>query len=79
MKIEVYGGGCAKCKKTLENAKKAVDELGVEAEVIPIFDKIATIKKGITDTPALVIDGKLKIAGSVPDKEDIIKLLKENL
>ena len=71
MKIEVFGIGCPKCRATEANARKAVQELGVNAEVIPVYDKTATIKRGITDTPALVIDGKLKVSGRVPEVEEI--------
>jgi small redox-active disulfide protein 2 len=77
-KIEIYGGGCAKCKATAENARKAVQELGVEAEVIPVFDKIAVIKRGLTDTPALLINGVLKVAGRIADVDEIKGLLNTN-
>jgi len=77
MKIEVYGSGCAKCKKTFNNAKEAVKELGLDAEVVSVFDKIALIKKGITDTPAVVIDGKLKFAGFVPEKDEIKETIRD--
>lgn len=76
MKIEIYGGGCEKCKATEANARKAVQDLGLKAEVIPVFDKAAAIKRGLTDTPALLIDGKLKISGRIAETEEIKKLLK---
>lgn len=73
MKIEIFGIGCPKCKATEANARKAVQELGIQAEVVPVFDKdkAAVIKRGITDTPALMVDGKLKVAGRVPETEEI--------
>lgn len=73
MKIEIFGGGCAKCKATEVNARKAVNELGIEAEVIPVFDKLAAIKRGITDTPALLVDGKLKVSGRIAEVDEIKK------
>ena len=76
MKIEVYGGGCAKCKATEANARKAVSELGIKAEVIPVFDKAAAIKRGLTDTPALLVDGALKVAGRIAEVEEIKKFIK---
>ncbi|MGQ9616683.1 MAG: thioredoxin family protein [Spirochaetota bacterium] len=75
MKIEIFGIGCPKCRATEANARKAVQELDVKAEVIPVYDKIAAIKRGITDTPALVIDGKLKVSGRIPEVEEIKKWL----
>lgn len=74
-KIEVFGVGCPKCRKTEENAKKAVEELGIEAEVVHIYDQAQMIMRGITSSPALVIDGELKVAGRVPDVDEIKELL----
>jgi len=73
MKIEILGSGCAKCNKTKEMAEKAVKEMGVEAEIVKIedFDKI--LGYGVMITPALVIDGDVKVAGKVPSVEDIKK------
>ena len=76
MKIEIYGGGCVKCKTTAENARKAVQDLAMDAEIIPVFDKKAVIKKGLTDTPALLIDGNLKVAGRIAEVEEIKGYLK---
>ena len=75
MKIEVFGVGCPKCKKTEENAKKAGEELGIDAEVVHIYDQLQMISRGITTSPALVIDGELKVAGRVPTVEEIKKLI----
>ncbi|AAM07289.1 TPA: thioredoxin family protein [Methanosarcina acetivorans] len=73
MRIEVLGSGCAKCNKTKELAEKAVKETGVDAEIVKVedFDKI--LEYGVMVTPALVIDGDVKIAGKVPSVEDIKK------
>jgi len=76
-KIEVFGVGCPKCKKTEENAKKAVKELKLDAEVIHIYDQAEMIKRGITSNPALAIDGQLKIENRVPEVEEIKKLLSQ--
>lgn len=62
MKIEVLGTGCPKCKKTYENAEKAIKELGIEAELVKVYDIIEIAKRGIFETPALAIDGEIKIA-----------------
>ncbi len=77
MKIEVLGSGCAKCNKTKEMAEKAVKEMGVEAEIVKVedFDKI--LAYGVMITPALVIDGDVKVAGKVPSVEDIKKWITE--
>lgn len=77
MKIEILGSGCAKCNKTKEMAEKAVKEMGVEAEIVKVedFDKI--LGYGVMITPALVIDGDVKIAGKVPSLDDIKKWITE--
>ncbi|MEM2205153.1 MAG: thioredoxin family protein [Candidatus Hadarchaeales archaeon] len=75
MKIEVFGMGCPKCKKTEENCRRAVKELGLKAEVTHVYDQAEMVKRGITSSPAVVIDGKLKVAGRVPEVEEIKKWL----
>ena len=71
MKIEVFGSGCAKCKKTLENAQKAVKELNIKADIITIFDLKEVVQRGISSTPALMVDGKLICSGRVPEISEI--------
>lgn len=76
MKIEVLGTGCPKCKKTYENAAEAIKELGIEAELVKVYDSVEIAKRGVFETPALVIDGEIKVAGRVPSKEEIKEMLK---
>lgn len=75
MKIQILGTGCAKCKTLTANAKKAAQELGLEAEI----EKVAAIqdimKFQILMTPGLVIDGQVRAAGRVPSTEEIKQLL----
>lgn len=77
MKIEILGTGCPKCKKTKELTKDVVNELGVSAEIIEVTDLNKIIDYGVMITPALVIDGNVKIAGKIPEKEEITKWIKE--
>jgi len=71
MKIEVLGTGCPKCKKLYELTSETLKELGVEAEIIKV-EKIADIMKyNIMITPALVINGEVKVAGRIPTKAEI--------
>lgn len=78
VKIEVFGTGCPKCRKTEENCKKAVKELGIKAEVVHIYDPAEALKRGITDSPAVVIDGKLVVGGRVPEVGEIKKWLEKH-
>ena len=74
-KIEIFGTGCPKCRRTEQNVRKAVQELGIEAEVTHVYDQLEMLKRGITNTPAVVIDGEVKIAGRVPEVDEIKELL----
>ena len=75
MRIEVLGTGCPKCKKMMENAKKAVADLGISAEISKVYDPMEIARRGILETPALVIDGTVKVQGRVPTIEELKKLL----
>ena len=79
MKIEILGTGCPKCKKLNELVEEAINELGVSAEIIKVTDINKIIDYGVMVTPALVIDGDVKIAGKIPSKQEIIKWIEEEL
>ncbi|MFA5240088.1 MAG: thioredoxin family protein [Phycisphaerae bacterium] len=75
-KIQILGTGCPKCKQLAENAEIAVKELGIEYEIEKVT-KIGDIMKfGVMITPALVVDGKVKIAGKVLSVEQLKEILK---
>lgn len=74
-KIQILGTGCAKCKTLAENAKKAVELTGVNAEIEKVEDIKEIMKFNVLMTPGLVIDGEVKAAGRVLSSEDIKKLL----
>lgn len=71
MKIEILGSGCPKCKQLEENAKKALEEAGKKADVVKITDINEIINKGVMVTPAIIIDGKLKASGRIPEVKEI--------
>jgi len=73
--IQILGPGCAKCAKLKENADKAVQEMGIEASVEKIEDINVITGFGVMMTPALAIDGEVKIVGKVPPVEEIKNLL----
>jgi small redox-active disulfide protein 2 len=75
--IKVLGPGCANCHTMEELAKKAVQELGIEAEVEKISD-IQEIMKYTMSTPGLVVNGKLKHSGKpLPNIEKVKAFIKE--
>ena len=77
MKIEVLGPGCPKCANTEVNVKKALAELNKTAEVVKVTDINAMIEKGIMQTPALIIDGKIIMQGKIPTVEQIKQLIQK--
>jgi small redox-active disulfide protein 2 len=75
MKIEILGPGCAKCRTLYENAKKALEESGKSAELVKVDDIPSIMKYGVMSTPALVIDGEVKISGKVASVAEIRGML----
>jgi small redox-active disulfide protein 2 len=73
--IQILGTGCKKCVQLAENAKQAVEEAGVDAQVEKIEDINRIVEFGVMMTPALAIDGQVKLVGKVASPEEIKKLL----
>lgn len=64
MKIQVLGSGCCTCKNLYELTKKAVEELGINAEVEYFDDLTKIIELGVMESPVITIDGKIAMLGS---------------
>ncbi len=75
MKVQVLGTGCPKCSKVAEIAEAAAKELGVEAEIVKVTDINEIMNFGVMMTPALVIDGEVKVSGKVPSLDDVKRWL----
>ena len=75
MKIEVLGTGCAKCKRLLANVQEAVKGLGAEAEVIKVDSIDELVERGVMSTPALFIDGEMRLSGRVPTVDELEKII----
>jgi small redox-active disulfide protein 2 len=75
MKIEVLGTGCMKCRRLAKNVEQAVSELGISADIVKVEDITAIIERDVMLTPALMIDGELKVSGRVADVNELKKLL----
>ena len=74
-KIQIFGSGCRKCKKLAEIAEAAAKEVGVEYEIEKITEMSEIVKFGVMTTPALAIDGEIKVAGRVPSRKQIKNFL----
>jgi small redox-active disulfide protein 2 len=75
MVIQILGMGCAKCRKLEENARQAAAELNLDFQVEKVKDLQQIMAFGVMITPALVVDGVVKVAGKVPGVEEIKKIL----
>jgi len=71
MEIKILGSGCPKCQTTEKNVKEVLAESGLNAQVDKVTDVIEIAKYGVFMTPAVVIDGKVKSVGKIPDTEEI--------
>ena len=75
MKIQILGSGCAKCRQLTAVAEQAARDMSIEYEL----EKVTDIKRyadfGVMFTPALVVDGAVKVSGRVPSLDETKKLL----
>jgi small redox-active disulfide protein 2 len=74
-KIQILGTGCAKCQKLAAVADEAARSLGLPYRLEKVTDLNDIASFGVMFTPALVVDGQVKVAGRVPSLEDTKKLL----
>jgi small redox-active disulfide protein 2 len=78
MEIKVLGPGCPKCKQLDRLVRDVVAENKIEATVTKVEDIVEIMNYGIMVTPALVINGKVVLKGSVPSKEEVLKKINES-
>lgn len=73
--LKILGTGCAKCQKLTETAEAAARELGIDYQVEKVKEINRIMEFGVMVTPALVVDGEVKVAGKVPSVEEIKAML----
>lgn len=76
MKIQILGTGCPKCKKLAENAETAARELGLDYELEKVTDINEIMAFGVMMTPAMAVDGDVKVSGKLVNPEEIKPMLK---
>lgn len=74
--VQVMGPGCAKCNETAKIVEEAIAESGVEARMDKVSDFAEIARLGVFTTPAVAINGVVKVVGKVPKKADVIAWLK---
>ncbi|MFB3853882.1 MAG: thioredoxin family protein [Vicinamibacterales bacterium] len=74
-KVQILGTGCPKCRMLTEHAEKAAAALGLECTIEKVTDIDEIIAFGVVSTPALVVDGEIKVSGRVPSVDAIKAML----
>jgi small redox-active disulfide protein 2 len=74
-KVQILGTGCAKCAALAANTEAAAKELGVAYELEKVTDLQRIMAFGVMTTPALVVDGVVKVIGKVPAPKEIKRFL----
>ena len=75
MEIKVLGPGCAKCKAAYKVVEKVVNENNLDARLVKVEDIMEMMSYGIMSTPAIVVDGDVKIKGYVPAEAEVKRAL----
>ena len=75
MKIEILGTGCPKCQALMSNVEAAVRELGLDAEITKVTDIAEITARGVMMTPALSVDGEIKLVGKLATVAELKTLL----
>ena len=73
--IQVLGPGCPKCRKLAEQVEQAAKDLGIAYRLEKVADITKIMAFGVMMTPALVVDGQVKVVGKVPNAEEIKRML----
>lgn len=74
-KLQILGTGCAKCANLTNATEQAAKELGIEYEIEKVTELNRIMSFGVMMTPALVVDGTVKVAGKVPSVEQLKAML----
>lgn len=73
--LQILGTGCPKCRKLAETTEEAAKSLGLEYRMEKVTDIRAIMGFGVMTTPALAVDGVVKVSGKVPSADEMKKIL----
>jgi small redox-active disulfide protein 2 len=74
-KLQILGTGCSKCKRLTQQVEQAAKELGIEHQIEKVTDVEQIISFGVMTTPALAVDGQIKVAGDIPSLDNLKRLI----
>ena len=74
-KLQILGTGCPKCRLLAEHTERAAQELGLDYELEKVTDIEKIFEFGVVATPALAVDGEIKVFGHVPTSGRLKELL----
>lgn len=77
MKLQILGTGCARCNTLTMATEKAAQALGLQYELEKVTDLKRIMSFGVMTTPALVVDGQVKVSGKVPSLDELKTLLQQ--
>ncbi|WP_303186333.1 thioredoxin family protein [Phocaeicola coprocola] len=75
MEVKVLGPGCAKCKTTFQVIEKVIKENNLDVNLTKVDDIMEMMSYNIMTTPAVVVDGEVRMKGQVPSESDVKRLL----
>ena len=73
--LQILGTGCPKCRKLAEATEEAAKTLGLEYKLEKVTDIVAIMSFGAMMTPALAVDGEVKVSGKIPSGDELRKIL----
>lgn len=76
MRVEILGTGCARCQRLAGEVQATLERLGSHADIRKIEDLSRIMSYGVTSTPALVVDGRVRMAGRVPGPAELEEYLR---
>jgi small redox-active disulfide protein 2 len=73
--LQILGTGCPKCRKLAEATEEAAKNLGIEYRLEKVTDITTIMSFGVMMTPALAVDGEVKVSGKIPSADELRKIL----
>lgn len=74
-KLHILGSGCAKCDELMHATRAVTEDLALDCEIEKVTDVLRFADFGVMITPALVVDGEVKVSGRVPSLDELRQLL----